>query len=92
MIDSHFKLKPGSPGFPNHCLGTHIRNWKVTTLDGSEINTYAMDSASYVEISVRVCENTMSEIGLSYPTSKNLSEILKSLHYIRTELGSVDQH
>ena len=29
MIDSHFKLKPGSVSFPNHYLGTDIRNWKA---------------------------------------------------------------
>lgn len=70
MIDSHFKLKPGSVSFPNHYLGTDIRNWKVTSFDGSDINTYAMGSASYVKEAVKICENRMTELGLSYPTSK----------------------
>ena len=70
IIDSHFKLKPGSVSFPNHYLGTDIRRWRITSQDGDELNTYAMGSNNYVKEAVKICESRMNEFGLSYPTSK----------------------
>ena len=39
VIDSNFKLKPGSVDFPKRYLGADIRKWKTQSFDGSEIDT-----------------------------------------------------
>ena len=68
MIGSHFSIKKGSVGFPTNYLGSNIRRWKETSLDGSEFNTFAMGSGSYVKEAVRICKSRMDEFNLKFPT------------------------
>ena len=89
IIDSNFKLKKGSLGFPNHYLGTNIRKWKTTSLDGMEINTYAMGSETYVKEAIRICEGRMKDFGLTYPSSKPKMPFTSASY--RPELDGTDE-
>ena len=68
MIGSHFDIKKGSVGFPTNYLGSTIRQWKAISLDGSEFNTFAMGSVSYVKETVRICKTRVKEFNLKFPT------------------------
>ena len=68
MIRSHFSIKKGSVGFPTNYFGSTIRRWKATSLDGSEFNTFAMGSISYVKEAVHICKSGMDEFNLKFPT------------------------
>ena len=69
VIGANFLIKDGSVGFPTNYLGSTIRNWKATSLDGSEFDTYAMGSTLYVKEAVRICKARMQEFDLKFPTS-----------------------
>merc|ERR1712127_963948 len=49
LLSQNYRIKDGSVQSPNMYLGTNIRKWKIQTEDGTDIQTYAMGSSSYVK-------------------------------------------
>ena len=89
MIGSNFSIKKGSVGFPTNYLGSTIRKWKATSLDGSEFETIALGSVSYVKEAVRVCKSRMKEFELTFPTSSPKSPFTSTSY--RPELDTTPE-